>query len=265
MRTASYLLWIALGLSFAACAKKKDAAPPPESSGSSAAAAEPAKVDGTVATPEPPAPPPEPPTLVASNGPVSTKPAPPPATPSRAASMKPGFDKAFTSFSEYAAAELGLTVEALQAGPDGDDIKMEQTLGKAWAYSAFQKNTPDPKQIRGWATGDGTVITTKQNLGALLKEAGLWSKKPLKFDKIAKAIAWGLGPNFTWGTGLDYPPDLNPWPVLSLDKKGAGTFTFAVDSREPGPGGAGGGPGSILKVTITLAADHTATLALAKP
>lgn len=264
MRTASYLLWIAISLSCAvSCAKKKDAAPPPESATSGKADAKPegarpdeAPAPDGFAKPEDSKP--EEPTLVASNGAVPSKPAPPPVKqPSRAASMKPGFQKAFTSFAEFAAADLGVTVDQLQAGPDGEDIKMPQTLGKAWAYTAVQKGIQAPRQIRGWGTADGTVVTPKQNLGALLKEAGVWSKKPRKPDEIAKAIAWALG--------ADYAINLDPWPALTVDKKGVGTFTFAVDGREPGPGGAGGGPVTKLLVTIALAADHTATLTMAKP
>lgn len=169
--------------------------------------------------------------------------------------MKPGFQKAFTSFQEFAAAELGVAVEQLQAGPDGEDIKMPQTLGKAWAFTAIQKDVPKPRQIRGWAIGDGTVITPKQNVGALLKEAGVGGKKAKKPDEIAKAIAWGLG--------ADYTINLDPWPAIAVDKQGVGTLTFAVDGRESGPGGAGGGPIKKLLVTIAIAADHTAALTMA--
>lgn len=275
MRTASYLLWVAISLvGAAACAKKKDAAPSPESgvsgaSGGDATAAA-TKPDDAAAKPVDDAAAAKPdqaqndePVLVASNGPVPSKPTP--SSPSKAAAMKPGFEKAYTSFIELAATDLGVSAEEVQAGPGRADIKVEQALGKAWAFTGVPKGAQAPRQVRGWAVADGTVITTKQNLGLLLKEAGLWSKKPLKFDKIAKAITWGLGPNYTWGTGVDYPPNLNPWPELSLDKKGAGTFSFAVDGREPGPGGAGGGPVTTYKLTIALAADHTATLSLAKP
>lgn len=169
--------------------------------------------------------------------------------------MKPGFQKAFTSFQEFAAAALGVAVEQVQAGPDAPDVKMPQTLGKAWAYTAIQKDVQAPRQIRGWATADGVVITPQQNLGALMQEAGVGTKKAKKPDEIAKAITWALG--------NDYSIDLDPWPAASVDKQGAGTFTFAVNGREPGPGGAGGGPIKKLLVTITIAADHSATLAMA--
>jgi hypothetical protein len=269
MRTASYLLWIAISLvGAAACAKKKDAAPPPESGASSASggdasataakpdeaavadAAKPTKPDEAAA-----AKPEEQPVLVASNGPVPSKPAP--ATPSKVAAMKPGFAKAYASFAELAAAELGLPVDEIQAGPGREDIKMEHTLGKAWAFTAVQKNVQGPRQIRGWATADGTAISPKQNLGALLKEAGVWGKKAPKADAIAKAIAWGLGANYTI--------NLDPWPALTVDKKGEGTLVFAVDGREAGPGGAGGGPVTKQLATVALTADHAATLTLAKP
>ena len=257
MRTASSLLWISFAsLVFATslgCAAdnkrdKKDAVAPPVESATEIAPAGDAKA--------PPAP--DDPTLLAA-APAAKKPAPTPTPvpkqPSRAAAMKPGFQKAFTSFQEYAAAELGVAVEQLQAGPDGEDVKMPQTLGKAWAYTAIQKDVPGPRQIRGWATADGTVITPKQNLGALLKEAGVGSKKAKKPDEIAKAIAWGLG--------NDYTINLDPWPAITVDKSGAGTFVFAVDGRESGPGGAGGGPIKKLLVTIAMAADHSATMTMA--
>jgi hypothetical protein len=258
MRTASSLLWISL-LSFSAAASlgcaadnkrdKKDAVAPPVESATQIAPSP----DGD------PKPAPADPTLIAAapTAPAAPKNPPAPVTkqPSRAAAMKPGFQKAFTSFQEFAAADLGVAVEQLQAGPDGEDVKMPQTLGKAWAFTAIQKDVPQPRQIRGWGTADGTVITPKQNLGALLKEAGVGSKKAKKPDEIAKAITWGLG--------ADYAINLDPWPAITVDKQGAGAFTFAVDGREPGPGGAGGGPIKKLLVTIAIAADHTAAMTMA--
>lgn len=270
MRAASPLLWAAL-LAFtsaaaAGCAadKKKDSVP---ASVNEPAAAEPAAAAPSETPAGTPAAASEPelsggggggdPTLLGAAPDAAKKPAPPiaPKQPSRAASMKPGFPKAFTSFQELAAAELGVPVEQLQAGPDSQDVKMPQTLGKAWAFTAIQKDIQAPRQIRGWATADGVVITPKQNLGALLKEAGIGTKKAKKPDEIAKAITWALG--------NDYSVDLDPWPTATVDKQGAGTFVFAVNGREPGPGGAGGGPVKKLLVTITIAADHSATMAMA--
>jgi hypothetical protein len=261
MRTASSLSWISfaalvfatsLGAGFGCAADnkrdKKDAVAAPVESATQIAPA-PAEAKAAPA-------PPDDPTLIAA-APAAKKPAPTPVPkqPSRAAAMKPGFQKAFTSFQEHAAAELGVAVEQLQAGPDGEDVKMPQTLGKAWAYTAIQKDVAGPRQIRGWATADGTVITPKQNLGALLKEAGVGGKKAKKPDEIAKAIAWGLG--------NDYALNLDPWPAITVDKTGAGTFVFAVDGREAGPGGAGGGPIKKLLVTIAIAADHSGTMTMA--
>lgn len=269
MRAATPLLWVAL-LAFtsaaaAGCAadKKKDSVPASVNEPAAAAASSNPPAAAPTFTPSPSQPDPSRPadgsnpTLLGAAPDAAKKPAPPiaPKPPSRAASMKPGFQKAFTSFQELAAAELGVPVEQLQAGPDSQDVKMPQTLGKAWAFTAIQKDIQAPRQIRGWATGDGVVITPKQNLGALLKEAGLGTKKTKKPDEIAKAITWALG--------NDYSIDLDPWPTATVDKQGAGTFVFAVNGREPGPGGAGGGPVKKLLVTITIAADHSATMAMA--
>lgn len=275
MRAASPLLWVALLASSAAAAagcaadKKKDSVPASVNERVNERVNEPANepanepVNEPAASPSAPSPAPTTggggdPTLLgaAPTAQGAKKPAPPiaPTQPSRAASMKPGFQKAFTSFQELAAAELGVPVEQVQAGPDSQDVKMPQTLGKAWAYTAIPKDVQAPRQIRGWATADGVVITPKQNLGALLKEAGVGTKKAKKPDEIAKAITWALG--------NDYSIDLDPWPTATVDKQGAGTFVFAVNGREPGPGGAGGGPVKKLLVTITIAADHSASMAM---
>jgi hypothetical protein len=241
MRTMTCILGILGALS---CASDKKGTMPSEGV-AKPAAANPSSDPSTPVAPTPAA---------ADPAPVPPPPPPPP-QPSRAAAMKPGFQKAFTSFQEYAAAQLGVIVDQVQAGPDGEDVKMEQTLGKAWAYTAIQKDISAPRQIRGWGTADGTVVTPQQNLGALLREAGVWSKKARKAQDIAAAI--------TWAMGTDYSINLDPWPEIKLDKKGAGTFIFAVDSRQSGPGGAGGGPTTKQLVTVTLSADHSATMAMA--
>jgi hypothetical protein len=49
-------------------------------------------------------------------------------------------------------------------------------------------------------------------------------------------------------------------PTLTLGADGSGTFRFFFDYRQPGPGGAGGGPKTVYEANVTLTADHKARL-----
>lgn len=169
------------------------------------------------------------------------------------APMHAGFDKAHTSFRDHAARVLKLSPDRVLVSPIEEDlsVQLDQRVGAAWAFYGSSKEHPD-RQVRGWAIADGTVITPDQNLGLLLAEAGVWSAKPkLDADALAERVVWAMGMNNR----------VVGQRSLHVDPSGAGTLSFQVAYRPPGPGGAGGGRDRVSQCTITLAADHHARLA----
>ncbi len=168
-------------------------------------------------------------------------------------------DKAYAAFRDHAARKLGVPPDKIQGGPGTEALlKMSKgTIGSVWGY-AVRSDAKPGEEVRGWATGDGTVITLEQNLGMLLAEAGVWGggvSPPLTAPQIAERLAWSLGMNYT----VFIAPHLGvPAPELVL-KGGAGTLSFTVNYRPPGPGGAGGGPRQLTRFEIALTADRRAT------
>ena len=164
-----------------------------------------------------------------------------------------GFDKAHASFLAHAASVLKLSPDRILVSPIEEDpsVQLDQRIGAAWAFYGSSKDQPN-RQVRGWAIGDGTVITPDKNLGLLLAEAGVWSGKPkLDADALAERLAWAMGMNHR----VVGPRSLH------VDPGGKGTLSFQVAYRPPGPGGAGGGRDRISQCTVTLTADHHARLA----
>jgi len=170
-----------------------------------------------------------------------------------------GITAAYTAFRAYAAQKLGIPADKVEGGPNDEALaKMMKTrVGTVWAFIMKKPGVHDT-DVRGWAAGDGTVITLEQNLGVLFAEAGVWGggvAPPLTAREIADRLAWSLGTRYI----VYAEPDLGaPAPELAL-KGGAGTFTFTVDYRESGPGGAGGGPPQLTRFEIALTTDHRAT------
>ena len=167
--------------------------------------------------------------------------------------MQAGFDKAHASFRDHAARVLKLSPDRILVSPIEEDpsVQLDQRVGAIWAFYGSSKDHPD-RQVRGWASGDGTVITPEQNLGLLLAEAGVWTGKPkLDADALAERLVWAMGMNHR----------VVGQRSLHFDPGGTGTLSFQVAYRPPGPGGAGGGRDRISQCTVTLTADHHARLA----
>jgi len=161
-----------------------------------------------------------------------------------------GFAKASSAFREHAIKVLG--TKDVSGGPNAEVIKMEATVGKAWAFFAAPSATPQ-KQYRGWATGDGKVITTEQNFGLLLEEAGVWAKPQGDLSKLPAAVAWSLG--------NEYQDDGDVAVKLGAD--GAGTVTIPLAHQQAGGGGSLG-PREKMELVATVAKDHSATTKLQK-
>jgi hypothetical protein len=167
-------------------------------------------------------------------------------------------EKAYAAFRDHAARKLGVSPDKIQGGPGTEElVKMSKgTVGSVWAYTVRAAGKPD--EVRGWATADGTVVTLEQNLGVLLAEAGVWGggvSPPLTAPQIAERLTWSLGMNHS----VFVAPHLGvPAPEIVL-KDGAGTLTFVINYRRPGPGGAGGGPRQLTRIEIALTADRRAT------
>ncbi|HET9622814.1 MAG TPA: hypothetical protein VFP84_15680 [Kofleriaceae bacterium] len=182
------------------------------------------------------------------------RPAAPPtdSTPKKSEPMHTGFSNAQASFRSHAGKVLKRAPERLVLSPAEEDpsVQLEQRVGGAWAFSAFATDHP-ANQVRGWAVGDGTVITPEANLGLLLAEAGVWTARPaLDAGALAERIAWAMGMNHRV---------VGP-RTLHVDASGTGTLSFQVAYRPPGPGGAGGGPERITQVTVALRAPRHAQL-----
>ncbi|HEX2573374.1 MAG TPA: hypothetical protein VH877_27745 [Polyangia bacterium] len=161
-----------------------------------------------------------------------------------------GFVTASNAFREYAIKKLGS--KDVASGPNSEAIKMPHTIGGAWAFNAAL--AADPKRlVRGWALADGTVITTEQNFGRLLAEAGLWASPPSDLGKLSMAVAWSLGQGYVaFGA-----------PAVKLGPDGAGEITFEVTFQEGGGGGYVS-PQSKYDAVVTVAKDRSATVRLVK-
>jgi hypothetical protein len=169
--------------------------------------------------------------------------------------MHAGFDKAHASFRDHAARALKLAPDRVLVSPIEEDVsvQLDQRIGAAWAFYGSSKDHPD-RQVRGWALADGTVITTEQNLGLLLAEAGVWSGAPkLDASALADRLVWAMGANHR----VVGPRSLH------VEPNGTGALRFQVAHRPPGPGGAGGGRDRISQCTVALTADHHARLTTA--
>lgn len=168
-----------------------------------------------------------------------------------ATNMPDGFAKARANFLDHATKALKSSPDTLIVSPieESPVVQLEQRVGGAWAFQATLRSEP-ATNVRGWAVANGTVITPEQNLGVLFTEAGAWTTSPtLTADELANRIVWAKGMNHR------VVNDPSP-PALDVSSAGAGTLTFSLGYREPGPGGAGGGPEKIAEVVVTLTDDH---------
>ena len=163
------------------------------------------------------------------------------------------------AFLAHAAQRLRVRPDELVGGAidEATARSLPHSIGGAWAYTMHVRADPQ-RDARGWVTADGTVITPDQNLGRLFVEAGAWTRKPAQTPRqLADHIAWSYGMNHAV---VIEPENGAPAPRLDVAPDGSGTFRFFVSYRQPGPGGAGGGPRSLEEVRVTLTPDHQATL-----
>jgi hypothetical protein len=175
---------------------------------------------------------------------------------------------AVAAFRAHAAQRLGVPLDGLD-----DDTAYIRGKHDHGAAHAVMMRTRDASRIevRGWATAEGTVITPNRNLGILFAEAGVWSQPPgTKLGDLALTLAEDLVWSYGEGATVDSSDGL-AYPALTLAADGAGTLVFfsSTQSTDPDPearatssgGGGGGGPGQLtFQDTVTITADHKATL-----
>jgi len=160
-----------------------------------------------------------------------------------------GFTAASAAFRDHAIKALATTDIVL--APNGE-ARMPHSYGGAWAFNAAPSNKAD-RMVRGWATAKGMVITTQQNFGALLAEAGVWAKPQGDLSDLPAAIAWSLGNSYTAPGGIE----------VKIGPDGAGTITCYLLYQEAG-GGGHVSPQVRVEVVVTAAVDHTATVKVTK-
>jgi len=160
-----------------------------------------------------------------------------------------GFTAASAAFRDHAIKALATSDIVL--APNGE-ARMPHSYGGAWAFNAAPSQHAD-RVVRGWATGKGTVITTQQNFGALLAEAGVWAKPQGDLSELPAAIAWSLGNAYTAPGGIE----------VKIGPDGAGTITCYLVYQEGGGGGYVS-PQVPVEVVVTAAKDHTATVKVTK-
>jgi hypothetical protein len=170
-----------------------------------------------------------------------------------------------TAFVTHAAQVLKVSPDDIEGGAiDAASASASpDNVGNAWAYVVWAQGDRD-REVRGWVTADGTVITPEQNLGRLLAEAGLWTKPmPRSVDDMADLIAerliWAYGPHKGHALVTARMNRMAP-PELKVAPDGSGTLRFFSSQRPSGPGGAGGGPLTYTQNDLAFKADHKATL-----
>lgn len=212
------------------------------------------RVEDSGATQGPPVPP------KPTAEPAATPP-PPPTTPAKAAPMTTFMPT--IKFREYAATVLGVPASDIEGGAvdAADAASKPKSVGAAWGLIVHPKGNHQ-REVRGWVTADGTVITAQQNLGILLTEVGLWTKGRKESnnaiaDKVADLVAWSYGYGYTV---IDYREDGLTPPTLTIKADGSGELVFFTNYKSPGPGGAGGGPDVFAEHRIVFKADKSATL-----
>jgi hypothetical protein len=186
--------------------------------------------------------------------------------------MSPEFQKANSAFRDYAATVLKTPASKLRAWPDdesmangweapGAESSFKVKVGRAWGFEVSLDEQSN-KQVRGWATPDGAVITRDHDLGRLFVEAGAWTPKPtLDAAALAQHVVWSMGADVRLLS--DWRKEPKP-AKLDVKPDGSGALTFLMGYRQPGPGGAGGGPEYVFECTVTLTKDHKAQLSRGK-
>ena len=170
-------------------------------------------------------------------------------------------------FREYAATILAVPAADIQGGAEdaADAASKPQSVGGVWAYAVAGKDNPQ-REIRGWATADGTIVTGEQHLGLLLAEVGVWTNGRKETDaelarRLAELLTWSYGYGFTFIKNRDL--GMAP-PMMTLKPDGSGELVFFTDYKAAGPGGAGGGPANWVEHHVAFKADKSATLTKTK-
>lgn len=171
--------------------------------------------------------------------------------------MTQGFDKALASFRDYAAGVLQVAAKKVDVGPSSEAVARgaKDNAGRLFAFDATSDGKPGIA-VRGWASPDGTVASTRQNLGLFFEEMGLWKEgAAASADDLAARLAWSLG------SGNQVVPvfrDRIQPPALVRNPDGGGTLRFLYKQVSPPPGR----PMEwVYEATVTLTADRKATWA----
>src|ERR1041385_9001458 len=104
----------------------------------------------------------------------------------------------YEAFRAYAANKLGVAPDTLNGGGPLDPetaSKMPQTVGRLWPY-AFNTSVNGYRDVNGWATADGMVVSSDENLGRLFDEARIWGPGPtptLDAHQLGDLLAWSFG------------------------------------------------------------------------
>ncbi|MBC7977186.1 MAG: hypothetical protein H7138_19600 [Myxococcales bacterium] len=160
-----------------------------------------------------------------------------------------------------------LHVPAAELDDDTAYIRGKHDRGAALAVMMRTKDARRV-EVRGWATAAGVVITPSRNLGVLFAEAGVWTQPPgAKLGDLAITLAedlvWSYGEGATVESSGSFA-----YPALTLAADGSGSLVFfsSTESSDADPeastagGGGGGGGQSTFQDTVSLTADHKATL-----
>lgn len=171
----------------------------------------------------------------------------------------PGFERAIAAFRDYAATVLQVRAAQVHVGPSSEEVarRAPDNVGRLWAFDATTDGKPG-FQARGWAAPDGTVVSTRQNLGRFFDEAGLWRGAPPAANELADRLVWSLGTAYQ--RIVVFRDRVTP-PSLTLRPDGSGTLTFLVKQVSPPPGR----PIEwVYAATVTIGADRRATFALSE-
>lgn len=188
------------------------------------------------------------PDTLSSEAPASRAPA---TAPAGNPSMEDGFAKATEAFTAAAAAHFAIGADQVTTVPRAEVLagmwkvasgadQINPMVGKAFAFEAAQTGVVG-RTFRGWALPDGTVITQKQNLGALLKAAEAGG---VSVDDVVRRLIWSFGP--------PHVPSDAPAAVEG--------DTVRFETRLVIPGG----PQQSARFVITRAADGSAQLSVSK-
>jgi hypothetical protein len=197
--------------------------------------------------------------------PHDTGAAPTPPTRNPQPTMTP-FDQALAAFRHAASIRTSIPEADLRVGPMSQEVAEREgkdtNTGELWAFFAEKGHT----QIRGWASAGGTTITSRDELGALMRAARA-------LDPAASLDAGGLASRVAWALGNEYrlarqpgdfkqnkaPSDFAP-PTLKRSGDGATLVFFAEYSPFNEDGGK---PDvSVVRATVEIAADYKTIVAI---